>query len=240
MVGVPWRVGLRIGLAAAGALLALAAQAQPLDKPDVPVLLGEFKGTLPCPDCAGIDTDLILVQKDEATAEGTYTLIESYTGKNGDPVVSEGNWTTLRGSAANPDDTVYELNPDGVTAPQRDFLKLDDYTIRALGPGQTELNTSGNATLRASPTPFASMPNPAAINCVKIGGTSVIHEGTTAGEQGVCRLPDGRECEEFAVLRDHRCVDPAKPAPPPRRAAPEGGGGGGPPPGSAGNNMMGY
>lgn len=200
---------------AAVLLLASAAGAQPQGRPDVPVLLGEFKGTLPCADCQGVETTLTLIKKDEGTAEGSYVLIETFVGKSPDPVVAEGKWTTLRGSAADPNDTVYELNPDSLEFQRRDFLKVNDYVIRLLGPGLTE-RTDGVATLTSPPDPFYGMPNPAALNCVRIGGTSVINTGTTAGDQGVCRLADGRECEEYGVLRDHRCFDPAKPRPPRR------------------------
>lgn len=213
---------MRAGLTMAAAAFFAAASgaaAQPMGRPDVPVVLGEFKGTLPCADCAGIETSLLLVQKDEGTAEGSYVLMETFTGKSADPVVSEGSWTTLRGTAANPDDTVYELDPAN-PGQARDFVKVDNLTIRLLGAGQTEL-PEGSAILRTAADPYAGMPNPAAINCVKIGGRSVILEGTVRGEQGICRLPDGRECEEFAVLRDHRCLDPAKPQPPPRRPSKE-------------------
>ncbi len=210
MSGLRWRWS----AALAGALLiGAAAQAQPIGRPDVPVLLGEFKGTLPCADCAGVETSLTLVQKDDGTAEGTYVLIETFTGKSEDPVVTEGAWTTLRGSAADPDDTVYELNPDGLEVQRRDFLKVNDYVIRLLGPDRAEVDTGASVTLQSPPDPFAGMPNPAALNCVKIGGRSVINTGTTAGDQGVCRLADGRQCEEYGVLRDHRCFDPAKPRP---------------------------
>ncbi|MEN3975422.1 DUF333 domain-containing protein [Emcibacter sp. SYSU 3D8] len=213
-------------LSCAGLAMAVTAfwistgAAQPQGQPDVPVLLGEFRGTLPCTDCQGVETSLTLIKQDEGTGEGTFVLIETFVGKSPDPVVSEGNWTTLRGSAADPDDTVYELNPDSLEFQRRDFLKVNDYVLRPLGPGQTEL-AGGVATLVSPQDPFAGLPNPAALNCVKIGGTSVIHTGTTAGDQGVCRLQDGRECEEYAVLRDHRCLDPAKPRPPPRRPSKE-------------------
>lgn len=201
------------GLVVAAALsLASTAGAQPQGRPDVPVLLGEFKGTLPCADCQGVETSLTLIQKDEGTAEGSYVLIETFVGKSADPVVAEGTWTTLRGSAADPDDTVYQLNPDSLEFQRRAFVKVNDYVIRQLGPDLAE-RTDGVATLTSPPDPFYGMPNPAAINCVKIGGTPAINTGTTAGNQGVCRLADGRECEEFGVLREHRCFDPAKPRP---------------------------
>lgn len=215
-------IGLRSILAATAMAAGIsAACAQPMGRPDVPVVMGEFKGTLPCADCQGVETSLTLIKKDEGTAEGTYVLIETFLGKSPDPVVAEGNWTTLRGSAADPDDTVFELNPDKLPFQRRAFLKVSDYAIRLLGPSLAEITDAGNVTLAGSPEPFAGMPNPAALNCVRIGGTSVIKTGTLAGDQGVCRLPDGRECEEYAVLRDHRCLDPAKPKPPPRRPSKE-------------------
>jgi putative hemolysin len=215
------RVALRMGLVLAASILGGSwASAQPLGRPDVPVLLGEFKGTLPCADCQGVDTKLTLVKRDDVTAEGTYVMIETFMGKAVDPVVTEGTWTTLRGSAADPDDTVYELNPDSLEFKRRDFLKVNDFVIRLLGPGFTERD-DGPTTLTAAPDPFAGMPNPAALNCLKIGGTSAINTGTLAGDQGVCRLRDGRECEEYGVLRDHRCLDPAKPKPAPRRPSKE-------------------
>lgn len=47
------------------------------------------------------------------------------------------------------------------------------------------------------------MANPASVYCGKLGGKLRI-EKTTAGEQGICMLPDGSEMEEWALFRrDH-------------------------------------
>ncbi|MCM5663730.1 copper resistance protein NlpE N-terminal domain-containing protein [Galbibacter mesophilus] len=62
---------------------------------------GKYKGTLPCADCAGIETSLEL-KKDE-----TYVLTSKYIGKEDDPIEKtgtfewnqEGNQVTLEGDA---------------------------------------------------------------------------------------------------------------------------------------------
>lgn len=44
------------------------------------------------------------------------------------------------------------------------------------------------------------MANPASEFCIQNGGKLEIRQGP-AGEYGVCRLPDGREIEEWAFYR---------------------------------------
>ena len=55
--------------------------------------------------------------------------------------------------------------------------------------------------------PVVGMANPASVSCVDNGGRSQIRSRPT-GEYGVCVFPDGRQCEEWALFRDHRCVAP--------------------------------
>ncbi|WP_323121637.1 putative hemolysin [Burkholderia alba] len=60
----------------------------------------------------------------------------------------------------------------------------------------------------AQPLPSApkiGMANPASVNCAKLGGKSVIHD-SPRGQYGMCVFRDGRECEEWALYRDDRCV----------------------------------
>lgn len=52
------------------------------------------------------------------------------------------------------------------------------------------------------------LPNPAATHCVAQGGKSVIQKEEN-GEYGVCQFEDGRQCEEWALYRENRCVAPA-------------------------------
>jgi len=42
--------------------------------------------------------------------------------------------------------------------------------------------------------------NPASVNCIDMGGTLRM-EHNDNGEYGVCVLPDGTECEEWALFR---------------------------------------
>ncbi|WP_298951466.1 DUF333 domain-containing protein [uncultured Methylobacterium sp.] len=53
----------------------------------------------------------------------------------------------------------------------------------------------------------AGLANPASTNCARNGGRTEIRSGD-GGQTGVCRFPDGRVCEEWALLRDGRCVPP--------------------------------
>jgi hypothetical protein len=47
------------------------------------------------------------------------------------------------------------------------------------------------------------MPNPAAVFCVKSGGTDVIREGA-GGQYGGCILPDGTEVDAWEYFRKQR------------------------------------
>ena len=59
---------------------------------------------------------------------------------------------------------------------------------------------------KPAPKPVG-MANPASVHCGRQGGRTEIRRGE-AGEYGVCVLPDGRQCEEWALFRDGRCVAP--------------------------------
>lgn len=57
-------------------------------------------------------------------------------------------------------------------------------------------------------TEGVQLPNPAAAHCVAQGGKSVILKEEN-GEYGVCQFDDDRQCEEWALYRENRCVAPA-------------------------------
>ncbi|WP_231907998.1 MULTISPECIES: DUF333 domain-containing protein [Cupriavidus] len=44
------------------------------------------------------------------------------------------------------------------------------------------------------------MPNPASANCAQRGGTLQI-VSSAAGQAGTCSFPNGKQCEEWALLR---------------------------------------
>jgi putative hemolysin len=48
--------------------------------------------------------------------------------------------------------------------------------------------------------PATEMANPASPNCIKLGGKLTI-ERTPQGEFGMCKLPSGKVCEEWALFR---------------------------------------
>ena len=82
--------------------------------PSAKILSEIYRGTLPCADCSGINTELTLQHHPNA-AGGTYLLKETYVGaksNNDSTVETKGNWTTVRGNATDPDATVIELTPD--------------------------------------------------------------------------------------------------------------------------------
>ena len=45
------------------------------------------------------------------------------------------------------------------------------------------------------------MANPASVNCVKVGGNSVIKTDGSGGQYGLCYFEDNRACEEWALFR---------------------------------------
>lgn len=54
-------------------------------------LTGTFAGTLPCADCAGIDSTLVL------TADGNYHLTDAYQDKDHSSFISEGQYSLESG-----------------------------------------------------------------------------------------------------------------------------------------------
>lgn len=90
-------------------------------------------GLLPCSDCLGIDTRLVL------RADGgrrSYVLVESYLGGRGENSFKRtGSWTEQTGMVAGEPLTLYVLDP-GETA-QRFALQTDG-ALELLDPGRRE------------------------------------------------------------------------------------------------------
>lgn len=63
-----------------------------------------YSGTLPCADCSGIQTTLIISSPKQHSEEGTYTIEDVYQGKNVQPYTVSGTWTI--------DDNILSLHPD--------------------------------------------------------------------------------------------------------------------------------
>lgn len=45
------------------------------------------------------------------------------------------------------------------------------------------------------------MANPASVNCTNVGGVLTIAKQLNGGSVGMCQLPDGKRCEEWALMR---------------------------------------
>lgn len=96
-----------------------------------PASLGTFAGVLPCADCAGILTELHLYT--EQGRPRNYELMETYMGtREGDRSIgTAGRWTTLRGSASDPDATVVQVDLGRIDA-LRNFRRIGDDELRLL------------------------------------------------------------------------------------------------------------
>jgi copper homeostasis protein (lipoprotein) len=127
-------------IVAGAALAACGRAAAPPPAPPAPPPLpraanlprvGHFAGILPCADCRGIRTELILAGDWEGL--NRYHLTETYLGTSqGDRTVErEGAWTTLRGVPDDDNATVYQLDPD-IAGARRHFLVVDERTLALL------------------------------------------------------------------------------------------------------------
>lgn len=104
---------------------ALAAAANPVVDFDMRAFAGEFAGTLPCADCAGIDTRISLA------GDGTYALDETYQGKSAEPVKSDGTWT------AEDNGHRLRLDPNSKSEQDRLFEVVGQNDIRLMKDGDT-------------------------------------------------------------------------------------------------------
>jgi putative hemolysin len=59
----------------------------------------------------------------------------------------------------------------------------------------------GNVAGTAGPVGKVMIANPASVNCIERGGTLTILKRGDGGEYGICKFADGRQCEEWALMR---------------------------------------
>lgn len=169
-----------------------------------PHVVGEFEGMLPCADCSGLDTRLRLQEDKAGAGKGTYFLSENYIGKSKTPFKSSGRWATLKGTPKDPAATVYALDPDKPKKTQYYLLRADG-SLLSLDRERNEIDAPFDLSLKPVAVGLA---NPASVNCAKQGGRTDIRTNSKGDQYGVCTFPDGRVCEEWALLRDQSCVAP--------------------------------
>jgi len=115
-------------------------------------LLGIFVGVLPCADCSGIRSELRLYAQQPSGRPTRYETTETYLGtRDGDRTVRRaGRWTILRGSATDPDATVYQLDYDRANG-QENLLRVSDAELRLLDRDQREITSSAPHSLQRVP-----------------------------------------------------------------------------------------
>lgn len=202
-------------LACAALVLALLAQAQTNDTQQAHFaamaktmhLVGSWQGTTPCADCSGIVTTLTLYQKaPDASTNTLYRQNLNYLGKN-TSFTSYGTWKAVHGMPDHPDATVYQLNPGKGHVAQY-YWRVDDDSVQMLGSDMKPIDSPMNLTLkRISPPQKTGIPNPASVNCTKHGGTLKIETEKDGGQIGICTFPNGKQCEEWAFMRNECSPD---------------------------------
>ena len=118
------------------------------------VLLGVYRGTLPCADCSGLDTSLKLYAKSKFdTTYALYVETRTYRGtRDGNVTYSNrGEWVVLKGSASDPNATVYQLNPDRASESQFYLLQESGAVLRQLDRELKPISSKMNITLRRVP-----------------------------------------------------------------------------------------
>lgn len=92
-------------------------------------VVGIFGGTLPCPDCPGIEMKLVLMGSDEYTGAGRYSLQRVYLDRTPEPFVEVGEWFIERGTESDAEAVVYALYKNGSETATGRYLKVDGNTI---------------------------------------------------------------------------------------------------------------
>ncbi len=118
---------------------ALAAAATPAEF-DYRAFAGTFSGTLPCADCPGIDTTIVLV------GDGTYTLDETHKDKQDGNFKGDGTWT------AEDAGTRLRLDPNSKSDEDRLFEIVGKNEIRALGEDGTPAASTLDYSLKRAST----------------------------------------------------------------------------------------
>jgi copper homeostasis protein (lipoprotein) len=115
------------------------------------ILLGVYKGTLPCADCDGLETVLRLYAKGKFdTTYAYFVRTQTYRGApHGDVVLTDrGDWAVLRGDATDENATVYQLNPDDEQHSESLLVQDNGNALVQLDREQKPIDTQVNLTLK--------------------------------------------------------------------------------------------
>jgi copper homeostasis protein (lipoprotein) len=120
-------------------------------RPGTAILLGVYKGTLPCADCEGLYTVLRLYVKGKFDVTyAFYVRTQTYRGTpHGDVVLTDrGDWALLRGDANDENATVYQLNPDDEQNSDSLLVQDNGNALVQLDRDQKPIDSQVNLTLR--------------------------------------------------------------------------------------------
>lgn len=126
----------RLGLALTLGLAGCAVMPGAPSSTAIGAAAGRYVGTLPCTDCAGIRTDLVL-QAPTSGSVGTYDMRETWVGAR-QPGVGKrhgGQWT-LQADAAG---EVLRVVATGLPPGERYFVRVGDQVLRLLDAQRREL-----------------------------------------------------------------------------------------------------
>lgn len=118
------------------------------------VLIGRYKGMLPCADCSGLDTELTLYAKGRFDmTDAFYIETRTYRGsRDGDVMFSDrGMWAVLKGDAEDANATVYQLNPDRPEEEQAYLVKDGGAALVQLDRELKRIDTKMDLTLKRVP-----------------------------------------------------------------------------------------
>lgn len=110
---------------------------------------GTFTGTLPCTDCQGISTELVL-HVDANGSGRSYTMKQTYLGKPADKSImtNSGKWFIAKGNKQNADAVVLQLIPMESDVDPMYFLQVSDTEVKLLDRQQAERQGQQNYSLK--------------------------------------------------------------------------------------------
>jgi uncharacterized lipoprotein NlpE involved in copper resistance len=93
-----------------------------------------FKANLPCADCSGIESTLII------NKDNTYQRTDVYTGKDVKPYQEKGMWVQVKGIQRDPKATIYQFKANGATTSQN-YLMVNDNQLKSLNSQLKEIDS---------------------------------------------------------------------------------------------------
>lgn len=139
VIGVVGIIGLALWTSSK---MKVTSQSVPISSESSPsnqTVMATYQGMLPCGDCSGIETTLILYQDPETKNPTTYQMTSVYTGKNVSPLVENGSWSIIGGQGVNRNSVIYKLIL--TTGSIQNFLKTND-SLELLDSGLDALPNS--------------------------------------------------------------------------------------------------